>query len=302
MTRLFSILFFLFSLSNTFAQQIKSDSSKASKDLLDSLYISEIEAVKGKDKVLHAEPLFIDLIRDLGARKGEKEWNIGMGMTDHKSYDTYTTLVEYEFAPVDRLGFEIELPFSFSYPLDTLVKKSEIPQNKLNGLKLATQYSFFVSEKLSTSMAIGYIHEFEMTNFKQYGKKKLFEGNIYNPFFVAAKRWTDNMHTLLYTGPYIQHHFKDNSFNTVWQINSNFHYMISGTKNFIGVEFNKEINKRDFDMTIRPQMRLTISDKMLVGIVTGIPINRESQRFSTFIRVIYEPSHRSKHKTTSFKS
>jgi hypothetical protein len=26
------------------------------------------------DKVLHAELLYIDLIRDLGARKGEKEW------------------------------------------------------------------------------------------------------------------------------------------------------------------------------------------------------------------------------------
>ena len=33
-------------------------------------------------KIEHAEPLFIDLIRDLGARKGEREWNVGMGMFD----------------------------------------------------------------------------------------------------------------------------------------------------------------------------------------------------------------------------
>ena len=28
-------------------------------------------------KVDHAEPLYVDLIRDLGPHKGEKEWNIG---------------------------------------------------------------------------------------------------------------------------------------------------------------------------------------------------------------------------------
>ena len=41
------------------------------------------------DKVLHAEPLYIDLIRDLGARKGEKEWNFGYGLTDFNDFDEY---------------------------------------------------------------------------------------------------------------------------------------------------------------------------------------------------------------------
>ena len=41
----------------------------------DSIYIYQIENHKKPDKVLHAEPLYIDLIRDLGARKGEKEYN-----------------------------------------------------------------------------------------------------------------------------------------------------------------------------------------------------------------------------------
>jgi hypothetical protein len=30
---------------------------------------------------------------------------------------------------------------------------------------------------------------------------------------------------------------------------------------------------------------------MMIGIVTGIPIKRETQRMSTFLRLIYEPSH-----------
>ena len=65
--------------------------------------------------------------------------------------------------------------------------------------------------------------------------------------------------------------------------------MIPGTINFIGVEFNKALEHGDFDMTIRPQMRLDISESMLIGIVAGIPVARENERFSAFMRLIYEP-------------
>jgi len=258
-------------------------------DTKDSLYILEVEDRHEPDKVLHAEPLFIDLIRDLGARKGEKEWNVGLGLTDNNTYDKYTALVEYEWAPINRLGLEVELPFSFYYPING---NATAPGSKLNSLKLAAQYSFYVSEKRKTSLAIGYIQEFELTEFTKYGDDKLLTGNIYNPFFVAAKRWTNTIHTLLYSGPAIVHHSSDKSTRTTWQINSNFHYMITGTRNFIGIEFNKELKKRDFDMTIRPQMRVGIADNLLVGIVTGVPISRESERFSTFLRLIYEPGHK----------
>jgi hypothetical protein len=87
-------------------------------------------------------------------------------------------------------------------------------------------------------------------------------------------------------------HFDHGPANTTWQINSNFHYMIPGTRNFIGIEFNKEKRRNDFDMTIRPQMRVGVSETLLIGIVTGIPISRENERFSTFLRLIYEPKHK----------
>jgi hypothetical protein len=144
---------------------------------------------------------------------------------------------------------------------------------------------------LKTSLAFGYIHEFELNSFNNYGNKNIYVGNIYNPFFIAAKRWGNNFHTLLYTGPRFNHHFDSKELYFDWQMNSNFHYMISGTRNFIGIEFNKVINKDDFDMTIRPQMRLQITDNLMLGIVTGFPINREKERFSTFFRLIYEPKH-----------
>lgn len=260
-------------------------------EVLDSIYIAETEDVKGKDKVLHAEPLFIDLIRDLGARKGEKEWNVGLGLTDNTQFDLYTALVEYEFAPINRLGLEVELPFSLYYPASNGIPGDSIPKSKLNSFKVAGQYSFFVSEKLKTSMAIGYIHEFELVAFNRYGKENAFAGNVFNPFFVTAKRFGDNFHTLLYTGPYIKQHFGSNV-EFSYQLNTNFHYMISGTRNFIGMEFNKEWSGTDFDMVIRPQMRVGIAHNLLVGIVAGIPVNREKQRFSNFIRLIYEPGHK----------
>jgi hypothetical protein len=280
-------LAFTLTLISRLYAQTETDSVRHQKNLLDSIYIAEVESPRQKPKVLHAEPLYIDLIRDLGARKGEKEWNLGLGITDNNRYDSYEALIEYEFAPFDRLGFEVELPFSIYYP-SSGNDRNEIPRSRLNSLKLATQYSFLVSEKASTSLAIGYIHEFEMTSFSAYAKGSLLEGHVLNPFFVAAKRWGSNYHTLIYTGPVI-HKPNAHATQTHWQLNTNFHYMITGTRNFIGLEFNKTFQQNDFDMTIRPQMRIGIADNFMVGIVTGIPIRRENERFSSFIRLIYEP-------------
>ena len=283
-------LFFIVKFKQANAQV--NDSLQINARLSDSIYILETEHQRQPVKVLHAEPLYIDLIRDLGARKGEKEWNLGIGLTDNHDFDSYTALVEYEFAPVNRLGLEVELPFTFYYKNNGKALPDSIPPNRLNSLKLAGQYSFFVSERLKTSMALGYIHEFELAPFKQYGKSTLLEGHIYNPFFVVAKRWGNNFHSLVYTGPYMIQHVHNNQLQTIWQTNTSFHYMISGTRNFIGVELNKETFQGDFDMTIRPQLRVGISENLLVGIVAGVPISRENERFSTFVRVIYEPKHK----------
>jgi hypothetical protein len=256
----------------------------------DSLYIQEVENRKEPAKVLHAEPLYIDLIRDLGARKGEKEWNVGLGLTDNLKFDSYEALIEYEWAPIDRLGLEVELPFTFYSPLNSTPKNS-IPSNKLNSIKLAAQWSFFVKESIATSMAIGYINEFELSDFKRLNHS-FFTGNVYNPFFVIAKRWGNNFHSMVYTGPMIEQHFNTKNIHTTYDTNTSFHYMITGTRNFIGVEFNKTVDKGDFDMVMRPQMRLGIANNLLIGIVAGIPISRENERISSFIRLIWEPKHK----------
>lgn len=263
--------------------------SQVSNETADSLYIAEVQYHFEPDKVLHAEPLFIDLIRDLGARKGEREWNVGLGLTDNNRYDSYLALVEYEWAPINRLGLEVELPFTFYYNSNGKGTNDERPFSKLNGLKFAAQYTFLVSQKWKTSMAIGYLHELETAPFRERSLR--FTGNLYNPFFVGARRWGNNWHTLIYAGPVLHQGFASGKWHAEMQWNTNVHYMITGTRNFVGVEINKEFNCEYFHMVMRPQMRVGIADNLLIGIVVGIPASRQNERLSTFLRLIYEPPH-----------
>lgn len=68
--------------------------------------------------------------------------------------------------------------------------------------------------------------------------------------------------------------------------------MVGQSRNFVGLEVNKTWAPADFDMTLRPQMRLQINDQLLIGIVTGVPVKRERERLSMFLRFIYEPRHK----------
>ena len=106
-----------------------------------------------------------------------------------------------------------------------------------------------------------------------------------------AKRWGSNFHSLVYTGPKLEQSLSSGIVHTTFEVNTNVHYMISGTRNFIGIEFNKSFDEKDFDMTMRPQMRVGIADHLMVGIVVGVPVSRENERFSSFLRLIWEPGH-----------
>ena len=272
---------------HVFGQKKSLDSVKFKRAEADSLFIQETEGGSKRDKVLHAEPLYIDLMRDLGARKGEKEWNVGLGMTDKLNYNSYLALVEYEFAPVDRLGLEIELPFEFTSGITGSVNPDSRPGNRLKSLKLGAQYSFYVSEEKSTSAAIAYLHEFKVVEFSELGNGSIWAGNIFNPFFIIAKRWGANFHTLLYTGPHLDRY--KNERNDTWEINTSLHYMIPGSHSFIGLETNMDVWKNKFVTVFRPQMRLVISEALMIGVVVGIPVNFQTERLSSFVRLIYEP-------------
>jgi hypothetical protein len=188
------------------------------------------------------------------------------------------------------LGLEVELPVSF-HRNDPTNNSYPIPSDRINGLKLAAQYSFFVNEKYKTSMALGYIHEFALQDFYQNINGKYYNGNIYNPFFVAAKRFYNNYHMLLYTGPKFIRELEHNHATFEYAINLSFHYMITGTRNFIGVEWNTLYSDDVYYVVARPQMRVELNKQFMVGVVSSIPLNYGTERFGTFIRLIYEPKH-----------
>lgn len=242
-------------------------------------------------KVEHAEPLYIDLIRDLGARKGEKEWNFAIGIADNKDYDAYEALVEYEFAVADRLGLEIELPFTFHSAVSGKQLATALPANRLESLKTAIQWTFLVSEKQQASFALGYINELVLTDLNQIGQTRLITGNVFNPFLVAAKRIGSHFHTLIYTGPHLERTFENPAWHASFAINSNLHYMIPQSRNFAGIEINKELSDT-FSIVLRPQLRVSVADNLLIGIVAGVPLSRDNQHLSSFMRLIWEPGHR----------
>ena len=60
----------------------------------------------------------------------------------------------------------------------------------------------------------------------------------------------------------------------------------------MGVEVNQRWSDGDFGMVIRPQMRIGFADNFLIGVATGIPVDRQDERLSVFMRVIWEPGHK----------
>lgn len=243
-------------------------------------------------KIRHIEPLFVDLIRDLGARKGEQEWNIGLGSAHLNDHVELTTLVEYEFAPINRLGFEIEIPFTFSFAAKE--QQEPLPGNRLDGLKLATQYTFLVAPRFHTSAAIGYMNEFELTSFNRYGKEQLVRANLMHPFLVVAKSWKNNLHTMLITGPEWEKELHSRKTEKFYHLNGSVHYVVPSTKSVIGVEVNSLFAAAFTSVVIRPQMRITVSANSKIGLVAGIPTDTRYDSYSFFVRWIYEPGRKRK--------
>jgi len=255
--------------------------------------IAQIDSTQLKKplKIRHAEPLYMDLIRDLGARKGEKEWNVGYGVEGHKDYTVNHSFVEYEFSPVNRLGLEVEVPFALYRSADAR-EGSEVPKNRVEGLKLAAQYTFLVSGKHQMSMAGGYMHEFRAHSFYSIGHGRgMLKGNSISPFFIVAKKWGKRINTMVYTGPeweFTPEEFKKELF---YQVNASMHFVLA-SGNFVGLEVNDEFSAISHRTVLRPQMKLILASNLALGLVTGIPTNFHTDGMSFMARVIFEPKSR----------
>lgn len=242
-------------------------------------------------KIRHAEPLYMDLIRDLGARKGEKEWNVGYGIEGHKNYTINHTFVEYEFSPMNRLGLEVEVPFAL-YKTASVNEGIEVPRSRMDGLKLAAQYTFLVSEKHRMSMAGGYMHEFRTHSFYSMGHGRgMLKGNSISPFFIVARKWGNRINTMIYTGPEWEFTPEEYKRELYYQINASMHYVLPDG-NFLGVEVNDEFSSMSRRTVLRPQMKLILGSNLALGLVTGIPTNFHADGMSFMARIIFEPKSR----------
>jgi len=239
-------------------------------------------------KVSHAEPLYMDLIRDLGARRGERELNFGGGIQRNNQYTSYTGFIEYEFALFNRLGMEIEVPLEFYQVQTGDVNATNVPKNRMEGIKFSTQYTFLVSTEYKLSLALGYTNQFMFHSFKTlYNETKLAKGNLYSPFFIAAKKWGSNIHTMLITGPLYEQTFASAPNSLGYQFHASVFYVFSKS-NFFGVEFNHVYLNDSYSTILHPQVKFKISSTMAIGIVTAIPVDNRYEA-SAFVRFIYEP-------------
>jgi len=263
---------------------------------------AEVEPTK------HYMPLYLDIPAEMNVRKGYQEANIGIGYADFRDFKGQRALLEYDFAPINKLGIEIELPFIFvqekhptSVTTETESHSTEVESHSseegggpksANALRVGFNYALLNVAKAKTSIGIGYFNELEFTPFEDFGKP-LFEANIYNPFIAIAKIWGERFHTMIYTGTATKQHFEHNSFETSFRFNTIVSYRFGkGEKeNFIGIESNQTwaVGQTGL-MTLRPQAQIELTERWKIGIVAGIPIATNNHlNGSGFLRIIYTP-------------
>jgi len=241
-------------------------------------------------KISHAEPLYLDLVRDLGARKGEREWNVGTQLSRIGGGTAWHPFVEYEFAPVNRLGMEIELPFQLTVPA-TSQEAPATTSFRLHSVKTSVQWTYAVIVTWQTSLAVGYTNELVVNAGGLQAGKPVFTTEAGHPFLVAAKKWGQRWNTLVYAALGGQLPHQGTLRSDGYELNLAFHYVIPRSKAFVGVELYQYRNGPQCDRLIRPQVRIALKNNLLVGLVGNLPLTGSAGP-SSFIRLIYEPRRR----------
>lgn len=238
-------------------------------------------------KLKHAEPLYMDLIRDLGAHKGEKEINIGLSYGMNGRYKEMGGFAEFEFAVANRWGMEVETDFSF-YKGNHSDPLANVPSNRIEGLKWANQYTFLVSEDWQTSMAFAFIHEFRFHSFYSIRHRhQLMKGVSENPILIIARRWGKHVHSLLYTGPEWMFSSSKRDNYIGYQLHTSIHYVWDGGY-FLGIECNQEKDVAGWHSVLHPQLKLALNDAVSVGLVIGVPLRNTTERAGFMTRLILE--------------
>ncbi len=240
-----------------------------------------------RPKIKHASPVFEDLTTELGARKGENELNVNFGYSSLKNnHHILLSQIEYEFAPVDYLGFEIVLPYSIyvNNNLDMVPR----PDNEMEFIQWASQLTFYVNESSGISMALGFKNIFDIRSPEIDQEGGRVENIQYYPLLVFAKNRRDKYFFLLSGGPELSQELQPREWDLSFNLNSNFHYAFSEKNHFVGLELNKRIENGSFEMFVRPQIILNVGEDFIVGASFGVPVGLEEEKWTGFLRLAYE--------------
>lgn len=189
------------------------------------------------------EPLFFDLVRPLGAKRGELEVNALAQKSLKGGVVEWAPEIEYAFA--DNYAFELELPFE-----------------NLNH----TNYEFALQGTLNNRLTAGMIQGWLVVGEKNRGTGKYSAEALYINGYRISKAWsTLNMFGLKRTI------FGSNG-KTIALMNNNIFYDYSQRLTY-GIELNHEINQYgQWSYRLTPQIDLDLHRN--VSLQTGLGFSR----------------------------
>ena len=269
-----------------------------------TLYAQEANSEEKTETGLkHYVPLYLDIPAELNVKKGYKEIDVAGGYGDFRDYNGVRGLIEYDFAPIDKLGFEIEVPFIFIHdkhalpvadPEEVVVPEEGGALESATSLRLGFTYTVAGFSAAKTTIAVGYNNELETSPFDEIGGgTPLFIANVYNPFIAIAKIWGERFHSMIYTGPAIKQEFDIHKSRTQYRLNTILSYRFGRGSNesFAGMECNQSFGKDSkAQWVLRPQVQLDLSYRWKIGIVAGVPIETSNHmKGGGFVRLMYSP-------------
>ena len=263
------------------------------------------EERESETELKHYVPLYLDIPAELNVKKGYQEINVAGGYGFFRDNNAVRGLIEYDFAPIDKLGFEIEIPFIFlpnqhdspgDYLEEVMLTEEGGALESAASLRLGFTYTLFSLPAAKTTLGVGYNNELETLPFAEFNDEsghRLFIANVYNPFITVAKIWGERFHSMIYTGPAIKQEFDIHKSKTQYRFNTILSYRFGrGNKeSFVGLECNQSFGKHMIaQMVLRPQVQLDLSYRWKIGIITGIPIETYNyMKGGGFLRLIYSP-------------
>lgn len=176
------------------------------------------------------EPMIFDLMRPLGARRGEMEVNALVDYDARAGGLSWAPELEYAFD--DGFALEVELPF----------ENADL-----------SKYKFGLQKTMETDLARGMINGWQSILYKDYGSKYISADVTY----IHALRWNERWSSVSLLG--LRMHHLNGHTRTDPLLNNSVLYDVS-TRLTLGLEFNHEMQSGNrWRYRVTPQMHYDLN-------------------------------------------